>query len=228
MANFNVQKVLYVMAVSILFCLTACAAEPEPLSYPEYEALAFDTSYLSYLGRSAEDVAAELDATGEWEDISDDSSVPSRPHRLEQVMVDGDAYECYMRLNGSEAWSVSFAHVTDSASDEEKNAAVQKVYDLLVSELGEPEALAGGHSVGEGLEEGLKCAVVGKDVLPEQYVAWWVLDEDVKMASDPESDMVLTCHFTVNYAEDSVAVNVDYALYQPSGLYEIARFAAVE
>ncbi len=124
MANFNVQKVLYVMAVSILFCLTACAAEPEPLSYPEYEALAFDTSYLSYLGRSAEDVAAELDATGEWEDISDDSSVPSRPHRLEQVMVDGDAYECYVRLNGSEAWSVSFAHVTDSASGEEKNAAV--------------------------------------------------------------------------------------------------------
>ena len=131
-----------------------------------------------------------------------------------------------MLLNSSEVWAISFSREGRTDDDAKKVAEIQKVYDLLVSELGEPEALAGGHSVGKSLEEGLKCAVVGKEVLPEQYTEWWVLDEDVEMDAHPELDMLLTCRLMVEYAPEYMKISVQYALYQPSALHEIARFAA--
>ncbi len=44
------------------------------------------------------------------------------------------------------------------------------------------------------------------------------------MAFDPDLDMALTCHLTVQYESPGLTIGVHYALYQPSGLYEIARY----
>ena len=39
------------------------------------------------------------------------------------------------------------------------------------------------------------------------------------MAFDPDLDMALTCHLTVQYESPGLTIGVHYALYQPSGLY---------
>ena len=187
-------------------------SEPSP-----YEGLSFDTSLFSYLGQPAADVAAALDSTGEWEYVYDESGTPNpRPNRIEPLVVDGAEYDYYMRLNSSaEAWGISFERAL-SVSADDKTEELQKVYDLLVSELGEPEELDGALSVGDALE--------GELANREQYTEWWILDEDYEMAFDPDLDVVLTCHLTVNYQSPSLSIGVHYALYQPSALYEIARY----
>ena len=115
----------------------------------------------------------------------------------------------------AEAWGISFER-SISVTAETKTDELQKVYDLLVSELGEPEELTGAHSVGEALTEELANRT--------SYTEWWILDEDYEMAFDPDLDMALTCHLTVQYESPGLTIGVHYALYQPSGLYEIARY----
>ena len=210
------------LVLVLIFCLTACTAKTPTV---DFEQLSFDTSLFSYLGQPAEKAAAELEESGEWEYAYLDGKPGVRPTRREPVVVDGDEYTCCVLLNSSEVWAISFSREGRTDDDAKKAAEIQKVYDLLISELGEPEALAGGHSVGKSLEEGLKCAVVGKEVLPEQYTEWWVLDEDAEMAAHPELDMLLTCRLMVEYAPEYMKISVQYALYQPSALHEIARFA---
>ena len=176
-----------------------------------------DTALLSYLGQPSADVAAALDATGEWEYVYDENGTPNpRPNRIEPAVVDGAEYDYYIRLNSSaEAWGISFER-SISVTAETKTDELQKVYDLLVSELGEPEELTGAHSVGEALTEELANRT--------SYTEWWILDEDYEMAFDPDLDMALTCHLTVQYESPGLTIGVHYALYQPSGLYEIARY----
>lgn len=216
------NTIAYAVAL-FFFCLTACTAKTPTV---DFEQLSFDTSLFSYLGQPAEKAAAELEESGEWEYAYLDGKPGVRPTRREPVVVDGDEYACCVLLNSSEVWAISFSREGRTDDDAKKAAEIQKVYDLLVSELGEPEALAGGHSVGKSLEEGLKCAVVGKEVLPEQYTEWWVLDEDMEMIAHPELDMLLTCRLMVEYVPEYMKISVQYALYQPSALHEIARFAA--
>ena len=44
------------------------------------------------------------------------------------------------------------------------------------------------------------------------------------MAFDPDLDMALTCHLTVQYESPGLTIGIHYALYPPSGLYELARY----
>ena len=193
---------------------TGDVEDAEPLAREDDS---FDTSLLSYLGQPSADVAAALDATGEWEYVYDENGTPNpRPNRIEPALVDGAEYDYYIRLNSSaEAWGISFER-SISVTAETKTDELQKVYDLLVSELGEPEELTGAHSVGEALTEELANRT--------SYTEWWILDEDYEMAFDPDLDMALTCHLTVQYESPGLTIGVHYALYQPSGLYEIARY----
>ena len=193
---------------------TGDVEDAEPLAREDDS---FDTSLLSYLGQPSADVAAALDATGEWEYVYDENGTPNpRPNRIEPALVDGAEYDYYVRLNSSaEAWGISFER-SISVTAETKTDELQKVYDLLVSELGEPEELTGAHSVGEALTEELANRT--------SYTEWWILDEDYEMAFDPDLDMALTCHLTVQYESPGLTIGVHYALYQPSGLYEIARY----
>ena len=193
---------------------TGDVEDAEPLAREDDS---FDTSLLSYLGQPSADVAAALDATGEWEYVYDENGTPNpRPNRIDPALVDGAEYDYYVRLNSSaEAWGISFER-SISVTAETKTDELQKVYDLLVSELGEPEELTGAHSVGEALTEELANRT--------SYTEWWILDEDYEMAFDPDLDMALTCHLTVQYESPGLTIGVHYALYQPSGLYEIARY----
>ena len=193
---------------------TGDVEDAEPLAREDDS---FDTSLLSYLGQPSADVAAALDATGEWEYVYDENGTPNpRPNRIEPALIDGAEYDYYVRLNSSaEAWGISFER-SISVTAETKTDELQKVYDLLVSELGEPEELTGAHSVGEALTEELANRT--------SYTEWWILDEDYEMAFDPDLDMALTCHLTVQYESPGLTIGVHYALYQPSGLYEIARY----
>lgn len=193
---------------------TGDVEDAEPLAREDYS---FDTSLLSYLGQPSADVAAALDATGEWEYVYDENGTPNpRPNRIEPAVVDGAEYDYYVRLNSSaEAWGISFER-SISVTAETKTDELQKVYDLLVSELGEPEELTGAHSVGEALTEEFANRT--------SYTEWWILDEDYEMAFDPGLDMALTCHLTVRYESPGLTIGIHYALYPPSGLYEIARY----
>ena len=131
--------------------------------------------------------------------VYDENGTPNpRPNRIEPAVVDGAEYDYYVRLNSSaEAWGISFER-SISVTAETKTDELQKVYDLLVSELGEPEELTGAHSVGEALTEEFANRT--------SYTEWWILDEDYEMAFDPGLDMALTCHLTVRYESPGLTI----------------------
>lgn len=139
-----------ILLLALLFCLTACTAEPKFLGCT-------DCSFgecLELLEEPREDVKKVLPMTDEtWDYLELDGRPGPRPNLKEPVEIDGAAYTLYFRFTEeSEADATSYlnrysyVHTMDSNDPETKKAAVQTLYDQLTAELGEPEE-AGVHMV---------------------------------------------------------------------------------
>ena len=139
----NFKKYSLILAAVLLFCLTACTAEPK---FPDYADFSFG-GYLESLGELREDIEKALSMTDEtWDYLEVDGRPGPRPKLIEPVEVGGAVYTLYFRFTeGPEADSPSYlnryyyVNTVESGNPETKNAVIQALYDLLVTELGEPE-----------------------------------------------------------------------------------------
>lgn len=234
-----------ILLLTLLICLASCAAEPK---FPDYAELSFG-GYLELLGEPREDVEKALSMTDEtWDYLELDGLPGPRPNLKEPVEVDGAAYTLYLRFTeGPEADSPSslnryyYVH-TESGDPETKKAAVQALYDLLVTELGEPEE-PGVHmvysqkvsdsgelegpvtetptddpyytTVREGFEQGFSST--------QPYEEKWVLAENVRDSGNEDGNVVLLAYMEVRWLPGGAELEVGCLLREAS-LTRIARY----
>ena len=234
-----------ILLLTLLFCLTSCAAEPK---FPDYADLSFG-GYLELLGEPREDVEKALSMTDEtWDYLELDGRPGPRPTLKEPVEIDGAAYTLYFRFTEGPAADSSsylnqyyYVHTVESDDTETKKAAVQALYDLLVSELGEPEE-PGVHMVysqkvsDSGEPEGPVTETPTDDPLyitvregfeqgfnTQSHEEKWVLAENVRESGDEDGNIVLLAYMEVRWLPGGAELEVGYLLREAS-LTRIARY----
>lgn len=212
----KIKKILWFFLLLLIF-FTACSAKPDA----EYSGHSFYSPYVEYLGQAPEEAYPALEETGEWNYLYTQSGqISSRPMRRETVMIDGLEYSQSIACNKLFIWGFENRTTVTASDDAEKTAAVQKVYDLLTVELGEPEEMTVGREElppYESLEQALRDGFPNEET--GRYKAWWVIDEDLRgEALSENSEWILACCLAVEDEGETISISVQYLIRNPRDL----------
>lgn len=227
----TLRKYMTVFAAMFLFvCFTGCTASPEESGSDvpaELEKLTFYSPYVAYLGKPLEELLPVLEASGEWGDnlYNYDGSLPEWLLANQTVTINGlDYWRQIMsqtRAVTPGPWAFDYETYLETDDLDQSVAQMKSVYDLLVSELGEPEAMTNEQtSLAQAFETGFE-ALDG-----QEKQAWWILADNwanVYDSSQPEK--LLTCMMRVIAKQDEIRINVRFALKGEQELTSLNRFA---
>ena len=179
---------------------------PEGPKFSGVEDFSFAGSYLECLGEFRQDLIEPLSLTDDkWEYLEVDGTPGPRPSTREPVEIGGEDYTLYLRFTQGPASDTPdylgyyYFERTVEGDVATKDAAIQALYDQLVSELGEPEE-PGTH---------LAFKIENDGLAPEDYIL------DTENAQPPlyetvRSGMEAGTHGTQEYEKWVLAEHVLY------------------
>lgn len=217
-----VKRKAFLMTVILLFsCLSGCVAEKVTLAE-----LSFYVPEIDYLGTSAEAMFEELEKTDDWPTLRDHTGEYFLRWAIRKtpVVVDGNEYieNIVSGGQGQELVPRAINLERDLATTDatEVTNEVKAVYELLISELGEPEALVDPKTaVAAALSEGLDPANM------QEIEAWWVLETDLSSNGYPDTNCCLLCALLVTPHHGVLTISVRFLLQSEPNFSRLVRFA---
>lgn len=226
------HKFSFVLAILLLFvCFTGCTGglpKAGADAQSELEKLTFYSPYVQYLGKPLDELYPVLEESGEWGDnlYNPDGSFPAWLLANRTVTINGLDY--YMQIFSSASaftptpWAFDYETYLTTDDWDERIAQMKSVYDLLVSEMGEPEAMVNAQT---SLAQALEVGFESHDGQEKQ--AWWILADDWTDAADSSHpERLLTCMMRVIVYENEIRINVRFALKSAYELGDLSRFAS--
>lgn len=210
------------MSVILLFsCFSGCAAEKTALAD-----LSFYVPEIDYLGTSAEAMFEELEKTGDWPTLRDQTGEYYLAWAIREtpVVVDGNEYieNIVSGGQGQEPvpWAINLERDLTTTDAVEVTKEVKAVYDLLVSELGEPEVLVDSEkTVKFALSEGLDPDTM------QEIEAWWILETALDSNGYPDQSCCLVCALLVTPHHGVLTISVHFYLQSEANFSHLARYS---
>ena len=218
----SVKRKAFLMTVVLLFSsLFGCAAEKSTLAE-----LSFYVPEMDYLGTSAETMFEELEKTDDWPTLRDQTGEYFLAWAIREtpVVVDGNEYieNIVSGGQGQEPvpWAINLERELATTDAAEITNEVKAVYELLISELGEPEVLADQETaVAAALSEGLDPANM------QEIEAWWILETGLSSNGYPDTDCCLACALLVTPHNGVLTISVRFLLQPDSNFSQLVLFA---
>lgn len=229
------HKYTCVLAVILLLsCFTGCTGKPPEAgvgAQSELEKLTFYSPYVQYLGKPLDELYPVLEESGEWGEnlYNSDGSFPAWLIANQPVTVNGLDYYPQIMSNPiaftPTPWAFDYETYLTTDDWDESIAQMKSVYDLLVSEMGEPEAMVNAQaSLAQALEVGFES--LDRQTKQEKQ-AWWILADDwTDTADSSHPERLLTCMMRVIVYENEIRINVRFALKSAYELGDLSRFAS--
>ncbi len=230
------RKFMAALAVILLFvCLTGCtenAAEADTDAQSGLEELTFYSPYVQYLGKPLEEIYPVLEESGEWGDNLYNQNGDMLGWILARDPVTINGLDYYSEILSDTAaftpapWAFYYeTHLTTDNWDE-SIAQVKSVYDLLVSEMGEPEEMVVSPGSQEPLAQAFEEGFAESHDKQTKH-AWWILEDGWTYAADSSHpERYLTFMMRVITDQDDIRINVGFSLEGEHELSNLKRFAS--
>lgn len=160
--------------------------------------LSFYVPEIDYLGTSAEAMFEELEKTDDWPTLRDQTGEYDLPWAIRETPVIVDRNEYIENIisggQGQEPapWVINLERNLTTADAAEVTNEVKAVYDLMISELGEAEAMVAPETaIATALSKGLDPANM------QEIKAWWILETGLSNNCYPDSSCCLACALLV-------------------------------